>query len=60
LADESLFFHILLSFLCLIDGDLVLNCLLLVHFYQLGFIGPLFQILSNLALSCLIFVSNYF
>jgi len=38
----------------------VLNCLSLVHFRPLGFIGPLFRILINLALIGLIFVSNYF
>jgi len=43
-----------------IDACLVLNCLLLEHFSQLGFIWPLFRILGNLALIGLIFVTNYF
>jgi len=38
----------------------MLNCLLLEHFSQLGFSGPLFRVLSNLALIGLIFVTNYF
>jgi len=51
--DESLFFFHL-------DGCLILNCLFLVHFHQLGFIGPLFKILINLTLIGLIFILNYF
>jgi len=59
-VDESLFSFIPFPFCAHIDSFLVLNCLLLVHFHQLGFIGPLFRILINLALIGLIFVSNYF
>jgi len=48
-----------LRFYVHLDGCLVLNCLFLVHFHQLGFFGPLFQILIHLALIGLIFVSSY-
>jgi len=51
--DESLFFLIPLPLCAHLNGCLV-------HFPQLGFIGPLFRILSNFALIGLIFVSNYF
>jgi len=55
------YFPIIPLTLCvLLDGCLVLNCLSLVFFYQLGFIGPLFRILINLALIGPTFVSNYF
>jgi len=57
---ESLFSLISFSFCAHLDGYLVFNCLLLVHFHLLSFIGPLFWILINLALIGLIFVSNYF
>jgi len=60
LANESLFSIISLPFCIHFDGCLVLNCLLLVHFPQLGFIGPLFRNLSNLTLIYLIFISSYF
>ena len=59
-TDESLFFLIPLPFCAHLEFCLVLNCLLLVHFPQLGFIGPFFWILSNLTLIGLIFLSNYF
>jgi len=58
--DESLLSLISLSFCTHLDGHLVLNYLLLVHFPRLGFIESLFQFLSNLALIGLIFVSNFF
>jgi len=58
--DESLFSLIPLSFCAILEGHLVLNCLLLVHFPQLGFIGPLFRILSNFTLIGLIIISNFF
>ena len=58
--DESLFSLIPLPFCAYLYLCLVLNCLLLVHFPQLDFIRPFFQILSNLTLIGLIFVSNYF
>jgi len=58
--DESLFFLIPFPFCTFLDVCLGLNCLLLVHFPQLGFIGPLSRILSNLTLIGLILVSNYF
>jgi len=51
--DESLFFLIPLPLCAHLNGCLV-------HFPQLGFIGPLFRILSNFALIGLIFVSNSF
>jgi len=61
---QSLMSHYFLLFYCLfcvhLYRCLVLNCLFLVHFHQLGFIAPLFRILINLTLICLIFVSNYF
>jgi len=47
-------------FLCHFWGLLVLNCILLGHFPQLGFIGPLSRIFSYLALIGLIIVCNYF
>jgi len=53
--DESLFSLIPLSFFVHLEGCLVLNSLLLVHFLQLGFIVPLFQVLIGLN-----FFSNYF
>ena len=40
--DESLFSLISLSFCAHLGGCLVLNCLLLVHIPELGFIRPLF------------------
>jgi len=58
--DGSLFSLIPLPFCAILDAFLVLNYLLLGHFPQLSFIGSLFQILSNLALIGLIFVSKYF
>jgi len=42
MLDESLFSLIPFPFCVQLDGSLVLNCLLLVHFPQLGFIRPLF------------------
>jgi len=57
---KPLFSLIPLPFCANFDGCVVLNCLLLVYFYQLGFIEPWFRILINLALIGLIFVSNYF
>jgi len=57
--DQSLFFLNLLPFCAHLDCCLVLNCLLLVHFHLLDFIGSLLRILVNLALIGLIFVSNY-
>jgi len=60
LIDESLFSLISLPFYAIIEGCLMLNCLLLVHFPQLDFIGSLFQILCNLTLIGLIIVSNCF
>jgi len=58
--DESLFFPIPLPFCVHFYGCLLLNCLSLVHFHPMGFIGSLFQILINLKLIGLIFVSKYF
>jgi len=42
-----------------LDWCLVLNCLLLVHFHILGFIGPVIWILATWDSICLIFVCNY-
>jgi len=59
-SDEPLLSHIPLPFCVHLDGYLVLNFLLLVHFHQLGLIGQLFRNLINLTLISLIFYSNYF
>jgi len=56
-GDEPLFSPIFLPFCTYLDGCLALNCLLLVHFHLLGFIGPIILILINLDLLGLIFVS---
>ena len=42
--DESLLSSIPLAFVYSFDSFLVLNCLSLVCFHLLGFIGPLFRI----------------
>jgi len=57
---DSLFSTIALPICAYLDACLVFNCLLLVHFPQLGFMDHFFRILSNLALVGLIFVSKYF
>ena len=59
-SEESLFPPISLPFCFHLDGCLVLNCLFLVHFHQLSFIGLLFRILIHLALVGLVFFPNYF
>jgi len=56
--DESLFFFITLAFVYPFDSFSVLNCLSLVCFYLLGFIGPLFRIWVNLTLFGLILLFN--
>jgi len=44
-SDEPLFSPIFLTFCTNLNCSFVLNCLLLVNFHQLGFIGLVFQIL---------------
>ena len=60
MTDESLFSPIPFPFCVYLYGCLSQNCLSLVDFRLMGFIGPLFQILINLALISLIFVSSFF
>jgi len=59
-GDESLFSSIPLTFVYPFDSCLVLNCLSLMCFHPLGFIGPLFRIWVNFTLFGLIFIFNYF
>ena len=58
--DELLFSSIPLAFVYRFDSFSVLNCLFLVCFHLLRFIGPLFRIWVNFKLFGLIFVFNYF
>jgi len=58
--DESLFPSIPLAFVYPFDSFSVLNCLSLVCFHLLGFIGLLFRIWVNFTLFDLILVFNYF
>jgi len=57
ITDEPLFFPIFLPFCTHLEKYFVLNCLLLVHFHLLDFIGPVIRILINLDLFGLIIVS---